>query len=118
VSFNYVYASEAYKANLNDIASTRESMKSTARIKANREREVPSWKGHLISTKQAMDNTQRLYYQIDEIRYKNQLLQESWGTSSSIHKTARASQVHKISFSLYIRLIKVICFINISIHTF
>ncbi|SMG65324.1 secreted protein, partial [methanotrophic bacterial endosymbiont of Bathymodiolus sp.] len=44
VSFNYVYASEAYKANLNDIASTRESMKSTARIKANREREVPSWK--------------------------------------------------------------------------
>ena len=94
VSFNYVYASEAYKANLNDIASTRESMKSTARIKANREREVPSWKGHLISTKQAMDNTQRLYYQIDEIRYKNQLLQESWGTSSSIHKTARASQVH------------------------
>jgi hypothetical protein len=32
VSFNYVYASEAYKANLNDISSTRESMKSTARI--------------------------------------------------------------------------------------
>jgi hypothetical protein len=88
------YADEAYKANLNDIASTRDSMKATARAKANREREVPSWKGHLISTKQAMDNTQRLYYQIDALRYKNQLLEETSGLSSYVDDSVRAAQVH------------------------
>jgi hypothetical protein len=92
VSFNYVYASEAYKANLNDIAFTRESMKSTARIKANREREVPSWKGYLISTKKAEEATQRLYHQINDIRYKNQLLEDD--LSGRKMESARAAQVH------------------------
>lgn len=92
VSFNYVYASEAYKANLNDISSTRESMKSTARIKANREREVPSWKGYLISTKKAEEATQRLYHQINDIRYKNQLLEDD--LSGRKMESARAAQVH------------------------
>ncbi|SMG66855.1 secreted protein [methanotrophic bacterial endosymbiont of Bathymodiolus sp.] len=85
---------ESYTANLDDIAIQRDAMKESARGKANREREVPSWKGYLISTKQAMDNTQRLYYQIDELRYKNQLVEERWGDSSYVDDAAEAAQVH------------------------
>ena len=87
------YAKEDLTETLNNAYSEHDRRKTNARRSAEQERRERIVKRVSVNIENSLNNTQHLYWFIDNIRYKAQLLEEKL-RSGDLRNSHRAAQVH------------------------